>query len=259
MRILVSNDDGVHSEGLEHLIRALLPLGHVTVVAPDRERSAVGHSLTFFHPLRVHRLRQDEGCVVYSSTGTPSDCILLGLYELMPERPHLVVSGINRGANLGDDITYSGTVSAAMEGLIHGIPAFAISLAGSDGTLHWETAAGAAARVAQSLWHHGLPPRTFLNVNVPNVPPDDLKGFQATIQGSTIYSQNVVKRADPRGKLYYWVTGEIPRGEPVEGTDFEAVMSGHVSITPIQLDLTNREFISRLETWDLVRNGRGPS
>ena len=255
MRILVSNDDGVGSDGLHHLVEALLPLGHVTVVAPDRERSAVGHSLTFFHPLRVHRLRESEGCVVYSTDGTPSDCVLLGLYELMPHPPDLVVSGINRGANLGDDITYSGTVSAAMEGLIHGVPSFAVSLAAFEAPFHWETAGVAAARVARSLLEHGLPPRTLLNVNVPNVPTESLKGYVATVQGSSIYSQSVVKRADPRGRLYYWVTGEFPRGEPVEGSDFEAVMSRHVSITPIQLDLTNREFVSRLQDWDLMRNG----
>lgn len=250
MNILVSNDDGVSSSGLHALVNALKSLGHVTVVAPDRERSAVGHSLTFFHPLRVRELSRDEHSIVYACDGTPSDCVLLGIYDLMAQRPDLVVSGINRGANLGDDLTYSGTVSAAMEGLIHGVPGFAISQAAYE-DLHWETGAAVARRIAVALQRHPLPPRTFLNVNVPNVPLDALKGLEATVQGESIYEQRLIKREDPRGSEYYWITGAIPRGERVPGTDFAAVLDNRVSITPVQLNLTNREFVNELSTWNI--------
>lgn len=248
MKILVSNDDGVQSEGLGALVEALKPLGHVTVVAPDRERSAIGHSLTFFSPLRVQRISVDERSVVYASDGTPSDCVLLGIYDLMGERPDLVISGINRGANLGDDLTYSGTVSAAMEGVIHGVPGFAISQTAYE-TMHWSTAAAVAHRIAVAIRDHALPPKTFLNVNVPNVPLDEIAGIEITTQGESIYEQRLIKREDPRGNEYYWITGAIPRGERVPGTDFAAVLDNRVSITPIQLNLTHHAFVDELRTW----------
>jgi 5'-nucleotidase len=229
-------------------VEAVRPLGHITVIAPDRERSAVGHSLTFFSPLRVKKLREDEGCIVYQSDGTPSDCILLGIYDVMPEKPTLVISGINRGANLGDDITYSGTVSAAMEGLIHGVPSFAISQTAFE-DMQWEAAARIGCRVARAVLTYGLPPKTFLNVNVPNLPDDRIEGIETTVQGESIYEQRLIKRADPRGTEYYWITGAIPRGEPVHGTDFAAVMSNRVSITPVGLNLTNRDFLDALRGW----------
>ncbi len=258
MRFLVSNDDGVLSEGLEALVDALRTIGHVTVVAPDRERSAVGHSLTFFHPLRCRKLREDATQVVYSSDGTPTDCILLGIFNLMlEERPDLVVSGINRGANLGDDIHYSGTVSAAMEGTIHGVPSFSISLASFE-DLHWQTAAEVARRVALAIIAEGLPPRTFLNVNVPNVPWNELEGFEPTVQGETIYQQRLDKRCDPRGAEYYWITGAIPRGEPLAGTDFAAVLGNRVSVTPVQLNLTNRAALGGLSRWSLFSGNQAP-
>lgn len=250
MRILVSNDDGVHSPGLEALVEEITSLGHVTVVAPDRERSAVGHSLTFFSPLRVRKLRENADCIIYQSDGTPSDCILLGIYDLMPERPQLVISGINRGANLGDDITYSGTVSAAMEGLIHGCPSFAVSQTAYE-KMHWKTAAVVARRVASAILQHGLPPKTFLNVNVPNVPLDELQGVESTTQGESIYDQRLIKREDPRGSEYYWITGAIPRGEPVPGTDFCAIVNNRVSVTPVGLNLTNKDFIEQLRHWNI--------
>lgn len=250
MRILVSNDDGVHSEGLDVLVDELKELGHVTVVAPDRERSAVGHSLTFFQPLRVRKIREDAASVVYESDGTPSDCILLAIYDLMPVKPDLVISGINRGANLGDDLTYSGTVSAAMEAIIHGCPSFAVSQTAYE-TMHWRAAAVVARRVAAALMRHGLPPKTFLNVNVPNVALEELAGIEVTIQGASIYDQRLIKREDPRGNEYYWITGAIPRGEPLPGSDFSAVLNNRVSITPIQLNFTNRMFVEELRLWEI--------
>lgn len=248
MKILVSNDDGVHSDGLAALVNEIKSLGHVTVVAPDRERSAVGHSLTFFRPLRVRKIAEDECSIVYATDGTPSDCVLLGIYELMDERPDLVISGINRGANLGDDLTYSGTVSAAMEGVIHGVPGFAISQTAYE-TMHWTTAAAFARRIAVALRDHALPPKTFLNVNVPNVPLDAVRGIEITTQGESIYEQRLIRREDPRGDEYYWITGAIPRGERVPGTDFAALLDHRVSVTPIQLNLTHHAFVDELRTW----------
>ncbi len=190
--------------------------------------------------------------MVYASDGTPTDCVLLGIYDLMGARPDLVISGINRGSNLGDDITYSGTVSAAMEGLIHGCHSFAISQASFE-DMHWDTAAQVAHEVARAILEHGLPPKTFLNVNVPNVPKAELAGFAATHQGETIYEQRLIKRQDPRGLEYYWITGAIPRGEPAVGSDFEAVLSNRVSVTPIQLNMTNRRFMEELRGWKLFK------
>ncbi|MHB2021600.1 MAG: 5'/3'-nucleotidase SurE [Candidatus Xenobia bacterium] len=251
MRILVSNDDGVFAEGLLALVEELRQLGHVTVIAPDRERSATGHSLTFFNPLRLHRVRQEPNLDMYACDGTPTDCILLGIYDLMKDaRPDVAISGINRGANLGDDITYSGTVAAAMEALIHGIPSFAMSLAAHQET-DFRYAAEFARQLAPVVVEKGLPPKTFLNVNVPNVPRDQVRAVRITTQGHSIYDQRLIKRLDPRGTEYYWITGAIPTGEPLDGTDFAAIFNNEVSITPMQLNLTNRDSIASLETWPL--------
>ena len=251
MHFLVTNDDGVFAEGLAALVRELRKIAKVTVVAPDRERSAVGHALTFFDPIRVQKIREEKRVKVYSCDGTPSDCVLLGIYSLMDERPDLVVSGINKGGNLGDDITYSGTVSAAMEGIIHGVPSFAVSLA-SFQDVRFDVAARWARIIASKIMREGLPPRTFLNVNVPNLPAEEIKGFSITRQGRSIYEQRVLKRFDPRGTEYYWLTGELPTGEPEDGTDFEAVFRGFVSITPIHLCLTDFSQMERLKKWNLT-------
>ncbi|MEW6278630.1 MAG: 5'/3'-nucleotidase SurE [Candidatus Eremiobacterota bacterium] len=252
MRLLLTNDDGIHAEGLQALIRELRTLADVTVVAPDRERSAVGHSLTFHSPLRVRRLEQDEGFVSYTTDGTPTDCVLLALYDLMEGKlPDLVVSGINRGANLGDDVTYSGTVAAAMEGMIHGVPSLAISLVRSKTPMNYEMAARVAARLVRATQRHGMPGKTLLNVNVPNLPEEQLQGFKVTRQGHSIYDQRIVKRLDPWGAEYFWVSGETPTGEPVEGTDFEAVQHGYVSVTPLCTNLTHLDQLEALRAWQI--------
>ena len=233
------------------LLEALRPLGHVTVVAPDRERSAVGHSLTFHSPLRVRQLAGGEQVTRYITDGTPTDCVLLALYELMPERPDLLFSGINRGANLGDDVTYSGTVSAAMEGLIHGVPSIAVSQVGRQ-PAHYATAAAFAARLAGQLAQKvQMPPRTFLNENVPDLPAEEIRGVQVTRQGHSIYDQRIVKRVDPLGVDYYWVTGEIPTGRPEEGTDFRAIADSCISVTPVQTNLTHYALLEELRGWEL--------
>jgi len=238
VKILVTNDDGVFSEGINTLARELKKSAEVTVVAPDRERSAVGHSVTFFNPLRIQKIKEEKNITVYSSDGTPSDCVLLGIYAVMDKKPDVIVSGINRGANMGFDLTYSGTVSAAMEGTIQKIPSIAISLASFE-DLYFDYAAKIARKIAKIIYENGLPEGTFLNVNVPNVSEEKIKGVELTKQGKSIYDQKLLKRADPRGIEYYWLTGAYPYGEPIPGTDFAEVHNKKVSITPVHLYMTN--------------------
>jgi len=233
--ILVSNDDGIHSEGIRALATALADLGEIVVVAPDRERSAVSHSLTLHRPLRVEPL----GSARYAVDGTPTDCVNLAVNGILGRRPALIVSGINQGANLGDDVTYSGTVSAAMEGTLLGIPSIAISLIGR-GDFRFDTAATFARRLTGWVLERGLPADTLLNVNVP-APADGrpVRGFALTRMGRRRYGDAIVEKVDPRGKKYYWIGGEELQFEDAEGTDFHAVSQGLVSVTPIHLDLTN--------------------
>lgn len=247
MHILVTNDDGVHAPGIVALANALRPLGNVTVVAPDREMSAVGHALTLHHPLRATELAPD----VFAVEGTPTDCVNLGVHRLLSKRPDLVVSGINRGGNLGDDITYSGTVSAAMEANLMGFPAFAISLAttGHDG--YYNTAAAFAAQLARTIIVNGLPADTFLNVNVPDLPEDQVQGVAITTQGKRVYEGQIVAKTDPRGRHYFWIGSGIPDFSDEAGTDYFAVSRGKISITPLHLDLTNYASLEVLKNWQL--------
>jgi 5'-nucleotidase len=250
--ILVCNDDGIGAAGLRVLADSLLPLGQVVVVAPDRERSAAGHSLTLNRPLRASHL--DEGW--YSVDGTPTDCVTLAVMDLLRRRPHLVATGINHGSNMGDDVTYSGTVASALEATLQGIPAFAMSLAG-DGEYDFRGAAEFARQLAGEILERGLPPDTLLNVNVPNLPPDAIRGVVVTRQGRRVYSETVVRKIDPRGKAYYWIGGAAPTWERLGDTDYDAVSSGRISVTPLHLDLTNHRVIDELKTWGLSTNG-GP-
>ncbi|MCL5036461.1 MAG: 5'/3'-nucleotidase SurE [Chloroflexi bacterium] len=251
MRILVTNDDGIHSEGLDFLIDELKKIADVTVIAPDRERSATGHSLTFFKPVRLVKIDDKNGGEMFACSGTPTDCVFIGILNHMKTRPDLVISGINRGGNMGDDITYSGTVSAAVEGLIQGVPSFAISVAEYDADVRYDYAAFFARMLAQAILENGLPENTLLNVNVPNLAPEEIKGWMITKQGHSVYGQHVEKRTDPRGVEYYWLSGDTPRGKIEEGTDFAAVKNGYVSITPLQLDLTNHDIIEELKKWHI--------
>jgi 5'-nucleotidase len=235
LRILVTNDDGIESEGLLALARALEKVAEVWVVAPDREQSAVSHALTMGRPLRKKRVRL-LGPRYFSVNGTPTDCVLLGVNKVLPERPDLIASGINKGENLGDDITYSGTVSAAIEGTILGIPSFAISLVSRD-HFHFAHAAAFAARLSGNLLHHGLPKNTFLNVNVPgNKKP---RGYKITRMGKRIYGDSVQERADRWGKKYYTIGGNVPGYADTENSDFKAIARNFISITPLHLDWTN--------------------
>ena len=243
--ILVSNDDGVRSEGIVALAEALKDLGTVYVVAPDRERSAAGHSLSLAHPLRVEKLSPR----VYSVDGTPTDCVNLGVNGILKgKKVDLLVSGINKGANLGDDITYSGTVSAAMEGTLLGVPSIAISLV-TRSRFRFDTASAMAVDVAQKVLKRGLPDDTLLNINVPNTAREEIKGVRVTRMGKRVYGDMIVEKRDPRGKKYYWIGGDNLNSEDVPGSDLEAIEEGFISITPIHLDLTNFAAIRALRKW----------
>jgi 5'-nucleotidase len=244
--ILVTNDDGIHSEGIKTLAKALSEVGDVFVVAPDRERSAIAHSLTLHRPLRVDRVKKN----VYALDGTPADCVHLAVNSILPRRPRLVVSGINKGGNLGDDVTYSGTVSAAFEGTLLGVPSFAISLVARS-RFKFQPAARFAVRVARRILKKGLPPDTLLNINVPNLAEEEIRSYRVTVQGRYTHENGVVEKVDPRGRKYYWI-GEAPFVFDRRGnTDFEAVSENAISITPLHLDLTQYAFIEDLKKWKI--------
>ena len=245
MNIMVTNDDGIHAPGIRALAEAMRELGQVTVVAPDRERSAAGHSLTLHSPLRVFKLH--EGW--YAVDGTPTDCVNMGIHNLLPITPDLVVAGINHGPNLGDDVTYSGTVAAAMEANLMGIPAIAFSLATFDGSNHFSDAAQIALRVARQVIANGLPSDTFLNVNIPDQPLSDMLPPMITRQGKRSFVGKIVDKTDPRGRKYFWIGSEEPSFNDDSGTDFHAINRQHVSITPLHLDLTNHKSLAILTGW----------
>jgi len=243
--ILVTNDDGVHSPGLLSLFNAMKTLGEAFIVAPDRERSAVSHSLTMHRPLKVEELRDH----VYSINGTPTDCVAIGINKILPEKPIFVASGINKGANVGDDITYSGTVSAAIESTIMGIPAFAISLVMKkpSSPLNFEAASTIALEVGKYILEHSLPYDTLLNVNVPALPIKSMKGMKLTRQGKRIYDGSIQETFDPHGEKHYWIGGGKPYWEHGDDTDIQAVYDHYISVTPIHLDLTNYEALKFLK------------
>ncbi|RMD85115.1 MAG: 5'/3'-nucleotidase SurE [Candidatus Dadabacteria bacterium] len=242
--ILACNDDGIHSEGLTRLVEALEELDEVVVVAPDRERSAASHALTLDRPLRADLLR--PGWIAVD--GTPTDCINLALNGLLDQRPWLVVSGINRGANLGDDITYSGTVSAAMEAVLLGVPAVAVSQVGRV-AFRYEAAAVFTKALVRALREQRLPADTLLNVNVPE--RADPKRYSITRQGKRRYGDAIIEKTDPRGRKYYWIGGAELGFEDEQGTDFYAVERGEISVTPLHLDLTNYESMEALSKLEI--------
>lgn len=246
MLILVSNDDGVLSPGLLALVESLKVLGEVVVAAPDRERSAAAHALTLHRPLRFQKIKKGW----YAVDGTPTDCVHLAIHGILDRQPDLLVSGINPGANLGDDVSYSGTVGVAFEGALLGVPSCAVSLSARD-DFHFETAAGAVLPILRMIIEKGLPSGIFLNVNVPNVPSlNDLKGSRVTKQARRIFGSGVVEKKDPRGRPYYWIGArELGKVTSEKGTDAEAVEEGYVSITPVRTDMTDHLFRAALESW----------
>ncbi len=239
--ILVTNDDGVQSEGIHALAGAMKPLGDVIVVAPLQEASAIGHALTLRRPLRIETI--SEG--VYAVDGTPTDCVNIGCEIILKRLPDLVVSGINKGWNLGDDITYSGTVSGALEGALLGAPGIAVSLRRTP-TYDFGPSAATAATVAKMVLAFGVPPRTFLNLNMPTGTP---KGLRVTTQAKRNHVTQIDSRTDPRGNAYYWIEEALDEYHPDSGrSDHEAVMAGYASVTPLQPDLTDYAFLEKLTT-----------
>jgi 5'-nucleotidase len=243
MRILLSNDDGVHAEGLNLLAEVLSEMGELDVIAPDRDRSGASNSLTL-DPLRPQKLK--NGYI--SLEGTPTDCVHLALTGFLEHKPDIVVSGINEGPNLGDDVIYSGTVAAAMEGRIFGIPSLAISLVKGE-ELNYKSAAIVAKQLIEQLTHDPLPAATILNVNIPDVSLDKLRGFEVTRLGTRHNAEPMIKATDPRNRTIYWVGPVGPEQDAGPGTDFHAIKSGYVSITPLQVDLTNYAAFEQVSTW----------
>ena len=247
-RILVTNDDGVRSPGLAALTSALEPLGEVTVVAPLRETSAIGHALTLHRPLRLERLGDRR----FALDGTPSDCVNIAVVSVLKGLPQLVMSGINLGLNLGDDLTYSGTVSAALEGALLGVPSIAVSAHRSGPEWDFHGAARAAVTLAEAVLKGGLPPRTLLNVNVPAGEP---KGLRVTVQGRRNHVTSVEERIDPRGRAYFWIDVAQDHWEPDARSDYQAVRDGFVSVTPLHPDLTAHAALAAIEELSLGTTG----
>ena len=244
MRILLSNDDGYFAPGLECLADTLRPVAEINVVAPERDRSGASNSLTLIRPLRLSRAANG----FYFVDGTPTDCVHLAITGLLDTEPDIVVAGINHGANLGDDVIYSGTVAAAMEGRFLGLPAIAVSLVGKQGR-HFHTAARVVLELLERLKDHPLPSDTILNVNVPDVPHAELRGMEATRLGHRHKAEPVIKSADPHGNPIYWVGPSGPEADAGPGTDFHAIRNGRVSVTPLHVDLTRHATLGQLATW----------
>lgn len=250
MHILVSNDDGIFAPGLLALATIMREFGQVTVIGPEENQSANGHRKTLTKPLRLTSVKLGDGIDAYSADGAPADCVAVALLGFIKTPVDLVVSGINRGANLGQDLTYSGTVAAAFEGTIHRKPSIAFSFADRSLEANYSTPAQVARCVAKQVMEHGLPPMTLLNVNVPNLSFNEIKGFCITRQGTRIYHDKLDARLDPEGRPYYWIGGEAPTGDLTEeATDIWAVHHGYVSITPVHLDLTAHAMIEPLKQW----------
>ena len=254
MHILVTNDDGVTAPGLMALAEEMQLIGgKVSILAPDRNWSASGHVKTLDHPLRVRQVHLPNGMDAWASDGAPSDCVALAVCGFLEEKIDLVVSGINPYANVGHDLTYSGTVTAAMEAAIWSLPAVAVSLDSPDNHLaqiNYVPTARYARRVVQSVIAYGLAANVLLNVNVPFLPEEQIKGIQITRQGLRVYHDKLDRRVDPRGKPYFWTLGDVPTGIPERGTDVGALAEGFVSVTPVQLDLTAYQIMADINTWD---------
>lgn len=249
MHILVTNDDGVTAPGLLALVQEMRHLGKVSVLAPDRNWSASGHVKTMHRPLRVWEVMLADGTMAFTSDGAPSDCVAVGLLGYLEDKVDLVVSGINPNANIGYDVTYSGTVTAAMEAAIGGVAGIAVSLHSPEnhlGALDYGPAARVARHIVSEMDLRGLDSHTLLNVNVPYLSDSEIKGIMVTRQGLRVYRDRLDKRTDPRGRPYYWIGGDAPTAIPDEGTDFGALAQGYVSITPINLDLTDYPALERL-------------
>lgn len=248
MEILVTNDDGIYAEGIFALSRALKKCGRVTVVAPDTERSAVGHAITLSDPLRVTEVRRNGAFFGYAASGTPADCVKLAIRSIMKKKPDLVFSGINLGANMGYNVLYSGTVSGATEGALLGIPSIAISLA-TFVDPDFAAAAAFARKTASAAAKNGLPPGALLNINVPALPAGKITGVSVTRQSRSLFTDRFDRRTDPHGRTYYWLTGSLNRDGAPADSDTAAVARGSISVTPLQFDLTDEKLLGNLANW----------
>ncbi|MCH7763594.1 MAG: 5'/3'-nucleotidase SurE [Candidatus Marinimicrobia bacterium] len=248
-KILVTNDDGIYASGIKALWEAMSEIGDVTVVAPNREQSAVGHAITVSDPLRVEEVIRANGFHGYAVNGTPADCVKIAIQALLEDKPDLVVSGINHGSNTGNNIIYSGTVSAATEGTMLDIPSIAVSLNSFEDS-DFTGAQSVAKAVVLKVFENGLSKKTLLNVNVPSIPENEIKGYKITQQGNAVFKDRFEKREDPRGNTYYWMTGKMIDPDLEIDNDQKAVSDGFVSITPIHYRLTNHDFLDELNSWD---------
>lgn len=248
MKVLLTNDDGIHFEGLWSLYRQLQGFHTVMVVAPDRERSAIGHAITLNEPIRATWIVANGGCGGYAVSGTPADCVKLALGELFATKPDVVISGINPGANVGVNINYSGTVAAAKEAALGGFLALAVSMEGDD-VSHYDEAASFIDRLAEKIYYTGLPSGTFLNVNIPNMAIKDIAGVRICHQGLTDFPEFFDKRIDPRNRPYYWQGCETQHFEMVPGSDGRALEENFISITPIKCDMTDYGVMAEMDGW----------
>jgi len=251
MKIVLSNDDGIHSPGMRTLYRAIRDLADIQIVAPSEEQSAVGHSITIFDPIKTHKVYKDGELFGTAVGGTPADCIKLAICELNDEPPDMVVSGINLGANTGISVLYSGTVSAATEATILGIPSIALSLC-TYREPQWETAAAVARKAVEAALESKMPPDSLLNINIPNIPLDEVKGTKVVPVAHSRFKEIFHKRKDPRGNVYYWLDGELEMLENDKETDVHALRKGYVTISPIDFDLTKYGAMEKLSGWELT-------
>jgi 5'-nucleotidase len=248
--ILVTNDDGIYTDGIYWLWEAVKDFGNVLVVAPDTEKSAVGHAITITNPLRTKHVNRRGGFSGYAVNGTPADCVKIAVRSILKSPPDLVVSGINYGANVGTNVIYSGTVSAATEGTFLGIPSVAVSI-DSHHPEDFKPAMDITQNTLNKVLEFGLPEGTLLNVNVPDIPGAMIKGTRITTQGNAYFKDRFEKREDPRGNIYYWMTGESIDPDSSGNTDNWALKDGYISVTPIHYKLTNETFMSDLESWEI--------
>jgi 5'-nucleotidase len=262
LSFLLANDDGVESQGLMSLANELKKIGHVTVVAPEREQSTMGHALTLHKPVRLYSISSEKNLDIYALSGTPADCVYMGLRHVLKQPPSAIVSGINRGFNLGNDIYYSGTVAAAREGALLNIPSLAASMdfhfePGTNQVAYFDEAARFMRQLVVKTVEEGLPHRCLLNVNFPNLPLSKVKGVKVARQGFRIYSNSILERKDHRKKNYYWLGGEYVGFEPIESSDCVAVDQGFISVTPLRIDISQYDFMANLEKWNLEKYIKG--
>lgn len=250
MRVLLTNDDGINAPGLHALWKEIRKVAEVVIVAPATEQSAVGHAITLSCPLRIEEVRKDGHVYGYAVNGTPADCVKIAVSAFLEETPEIVISGINLGPNTGTNVIYSGTVSAATEGTILGIPSMAVSLTTFTNP-HYGYAAKLACRLAGAVHEHGLPERTLLSVNVPNVREEEIRGIRITRQGISKFKEFFDKRVDPKGGTYYWLAGDMEEGDESEDSDHAAVKENYVSITPLHYDMTKEDAIEEIRSWKL--------